>query len=298
MSRASVVVPALNEAKNLASWLPKLRGQLTVSDELLVVDNGSTDETASAAREGGAQVVLESRRGRARARNAGIRVSRGEFLVFVDADCRPEASWLENLIAPFADPGIGCVAGEIALNDNESSLGQYLADKRYLAQSVNLDHPFLPFAATGNVAFRREALDRIGYFDESLIDGEDADLCWRMQLQTGYRITIASNAVVRHLPALDARALFRQKLRHARAAALLYKKYRGHWAQAVPSMKKVYWEYRSILLRAARFGGEALAARVYLCKSPLPADGYQLLLETAEKLGRLQGAIRHHVWYP
>jgi GT2 family glycosyltransferase len=283
----SVVIPALDEATNLSRCLPVVRSQLPADAELIVVDNGSHDHTSEVARSHGARVVHEPVRGRARARNAGIRHARGALLVFLDADCLPGAGWLERLLAPFEDPRVGCVGGEILGAHFDTELGRYLAQKGHLSQAVNFAHPFLPFAASANVAFRRAVLDEIGLFDESLPDGEDADLCWQMQLYTDYKIVLAPTAIVRHLQRFSARTLVRQKRRHAYAAVLLYKKYRPHRLGELRSFKHIYWEYRSIIRRAL----------AYFLR-PVPAThGYQLLLEIGEKLGRLEGSLRHRVWY-
>ncbi len=290
-------MPALNEAGNLSSWLPRIQAQLTDRDELIVVDNGSTDQTASVARETGARVIVEPRRGRAFARNAGIRAANSEFVVFVDADCCPEQDWLARLLEPFENARVGCVAGEISIIGSSTSLGDYLEEKNYLSQQVNFQHPFLPFAATGNVAFRMQALEHVGGFDETLIDGEDADLCWRMQLRSEFLVVLASGSVVRHRPPPSAAALFRQKFRHARAAVVLYKKYRWPLSGGA-SIKKLYWEYRSIVRRGSRYAFACLAARLRLANAPSRAQGYQLSLELGEKLGHLSGSLRQRIWYP
>src|SRR5258705_8613232 len=111
MTRVSVIIPALNEAQNLASCLPRVKSQLSATDELIVVDNGSSDATASIAQAKGAKVVFESRRGRAIARNAGISAAQSDLIAFVDADCLPNPDWLVQLTKPFEDPAVGCVAG-------------------------------------------------------------------------------------------------------------------------------------------------------------------------------------------
>jgi glycosyltransferase involved in cell wall biosynthesis len=295
MVRASIIIPALNEENRLAHSLPMILAQLENDDELIVVDNGSTDHTAQIAASHGAKVIRESVRNRSRARNAGFENSRGQYAVFLDGDCCPEKNWLASLLAPFADPSIGCVAGEICILNNSSGLQAYLSAKSYLSQAENFKHPFLPYAGGANLAFRRCVLDTIGVFDEHLFSGHDADLCWRMQLQTGQRIVLVSSAAVSHSQNPSWRALFRQKRRHAHGAVLLYKKYRSQrWNERRP-LKQVYWEYRSILKRSS---GVALGLLRKDRESLRAPEHYQLLLEIAEKFGRLEGSLRHCVWYP
>ncbi len=296
--RVSVVIPALNEAANLGRCLAGVHSQVVPPTEVIVVDNGSTDGTAAAARSHGARVVHEPVRGRARARNAGIRRARGALLVFLDADCLPQVGWLERLLAPFEDSTVGCVGGETLCVEAGTELTKYLIAKRYLSQTSTFAHPFLPFAATATVAFRRKVFELVGLFDESLPDGEDADLSWRMQLETDYKILHAPEAKVHHLPVLPPLALLRQKRRHGYAAALLFKKYRVHRHAEERSLRHIYWEYRSLLRRNVGFLARTLAAKLHLCGNPPAHEGYQLLLEIGEKLGRLEGCLRHRIWYP
>jgi cellulose synthase/poly-beta-1,6-N-acetylglucosamine synthase-like glycosyltransferase len=295
--RASIVIPAFNEEKNLARVLPLVRQQLGPADEVLVVDNASTDRTASVARSFNAEVVLESNRGRGRARNAGLKRARGEYIVFLDADCLPQAGWLQSLIEPFDDPKVGCVGGEIINAKVETPLGKYLAAKGHLSQRVTFAHSFLPFAQSGNVAFRRSVFQEIGGFDHAMPEGEDADLCWRMQLQTQYRIVCVPDAVVLHMHDLSLRDFFRQKRRHASGAVLLFKKYRVQRRSEQPTLKRVYWEYTSIVRRSIRYILAKTLSYVGVSSKPDPDRGYQLLVEVGEKLGRLEGSLRHRAWY-
>ena len=294
----SVIIPALNEAENLTRNLPQVRAQLAPADELLVIDNGSSDESAAAAAKCGAEVIHELVRGRSQARNAGIRRARSEILVFLDADCTPQAGWLAELLKPFENPSIGCVAGAIQTIGTGTPFSNYLVNKGHLAQSVYFEHPFHPYAATGNAAFRRAVLERIGFFDEALWAGHDADLSWRMQLETTYKIAAAPLAIVSHKQDLSFNGFLKQKRRHAQGAVLLYKKYQHYRQAEVASFKEIYWEYRSIGKRGFDCLAQLLAARLGL-KSSLDLDQqYQLVIELGEKLGRIEGSIRNHVWYP
>jgi cellulose synthase/poly-beta-1,6-N-acetylglucosamine synthase-like glycosyltransferase len=297
MVRASIVIPAFNEEKNLARLLPLIVAQLGPDDELLVVDNASLDRTSSVAKSLNAKVVPESYRGRGRARNAGFKHARGEYVVFLDADCFPQSDWLQQLLQPFADGSVGCVGGEIINAEIDTPLGKYLAAKGHLSQRVTFAHSFLPFAQTGNVAFRRCVIENIGAFDEGMTEGEDADLCWRMQLETAYRLVFAERAVVHHAHDLSPGVFLRQKRRHAYGAVLLYKKYRSRWQVEPMTFKRTYWDYRSIVRRSLDFGLRKVLARAGLSAEPKNEQGFQLLVEIGEKWGRIEGAIRHRVWF-
>ncbi len=298
MVRTSIIIPAFNEAENLTRILPPVLAQVGPMDEVIVVDNGSLDGTANVASTWGVLVVKESVRGRSRARNKGIESSRGKVLVFLDADCHPSPDWLHNLLMPFDKSEVGCVAGEIRILNSGTRLGRYLNSKGHLSQQVNFAHPFLPYAGSGNVAFRREILEQIGGFDEELYSGHDADICWRMQLETNYQIVLSSDAVVDHHQTLTFPALVRQKRRHAYGAVLLYKKYKDRRNLENRCFKTVYWEYRSIFKRALRFLVNPAAVRFGVARALPSEQGYQLLMEISEKVGRIEGSIQQRVWYP
>ena len=294
----SVIIPALNEAKNLSRNLPQVRAQLDRTDELIVVDNGSSDATVAIAKEHGADVVFESVRGRSQARNAGIKRSRGEIVVFLDADCLPEQDWLHHLIVGFEDARVGCVAGEITVSHGDNGLGRYLSKKGHLTQEVNFQHPFLPFGGSANVAFRRSVLDKIGGFDENLFSGHDADLCWRMQLETDLKIIRAPDAIVYHSQTLTPKEVIRQKRRHGHGSVLLFKKYRRYRERERRPLKQVYWEYHSILSRAARSIWRKTIKDENLVTLKAPEQNFQILLEIGEKLGRIEGSVRNRIWFP
>lgn len=97
MSSISVVIPAWNDAEFLAVCLDALRRQSRAADEIIVVDNASSDTTASIAAANGARVVYEPRRGIPAATAAGFDAATGEILARLDADSIPPADWLERV---------------------------------------------------------------------------------------------------------------------------------------------------------------------------------------------------------
>lgn len=113
----SVVIPAWNEAESLAKTIDRIGDALRANEaqgiewEIIVCDNASTDDTPEIARRAGARVTRESERGIARARNAGARVARGEWLLFIDADSYPSSELLSDVRGVVGAGGIiGCGA--------------------------------------------------------------------------------------------------------------------------------------------------------------------------------------------
>jgi len=149
-------------------------------------------------------------------RNAGVRASNGEIIVFTDAGCRPEAEWLSRLLGPLQEgeqvtAGLALTAsGDVGLYGHATELARA---SRYLTECPTI-----------NLAFRREALDEVGGFDESFAYGSDVDFSWRL-IDAGYRIRSVPDAVVlRHDWGTWRRQLRRSYL-YGRARARLYRKH-------------------------------------------------------------------------
>jgi glycosyltransferase involved in cell wall biosynthesis len=97
----SVVIPARDDAEELRRCLELLAGQTRPADEVIVVDNASRDDTAEVARRGGARVVECARRGIPAASAAGLDAATGDLLLRLDADCRPDADWIDEVVRAF-----------------------------------------------------------------------------------------------------------------------------------------------------------------------------------------------------
>ncbi len=158
--------------------------------EILVVDNASSDGTQrvarsriEAAREAGAdlRIVTETRKGLTRARQCGQREARGEYVAWVDADTEMPAGWLERVRRAFASSSdVVCVSGPY----------RYLDQPRMQRAMVQLYWRILAIpsywytgylAVGGNFAVRRDAVEKIGGFDESIaFYGEDTNIARRL----------------------------------------------------------------------------------------------------------------------
>ena len=116
--KISVIIVTYNRAAMLEDALLSLTRQVRLPDEVVVVDNGSSDNTKEIIKSFDSKLVikyvLEDKRGIPIARNAGIKNSTGDIIAFTDDDCVPDKEWLHYLELPFLrDPAIGMVGGEI-----------------------------------------------------------------------------------------------------------------------------------------------------------------------------------------
>jgi glycosyltransferase involved in cell wall biosynthesis len=117
--RVSVIVCAHDEARYLAACLHSLLAQSRISDDILVINNASTDATRAVAEAvPGVRVVDEPRKGLVVARETGRLMASGDLLVYVDADCRAPVSWLERIERRFlADPDLIALSGPYRFYD-------------------------------------------------------------------------------------------------------------------------------------------------------------------------------------
>ncbi len=236
---ASVVVATLDRPDDLRRALASLSRQDTARRiEIVVVDNhphsGLTrpivDEFA------GVRLVEERRRGLSYARNAGIAASSGAIVIATDDDAIVPPNWVETLLAPFGDPEVMVVTGDVtpdAVDSKAERLFEAYGGLGRGPERMRVDGtwfrdfrravPTWRLGGTANAAFRACIFTdpAIGLLDESLGAGtpagcsEDTDLFYRV-LRAGYRIVYEPSAVVRHRHRTTMRALRRQIFAYAK----------------------------------------------------------------------------------
>lgn len=207
----TVVIPAWNEWDLTRACLESLRPTLGVRDEVVVVDNGSTDGTAAGLRHySWARVVSHERNlGFAAGCNSGAAVASGDVVVFLNNDTLLPSRWLDPLLAPFADPGVGAtgprsnfVSGPQLVEPVDYDPTRMPELNRF-ARSWRDVHRGRTTEVTRLVGFclavRRDLLEELGGFDERFGLGghEDDDLCLRISA-AGRRLLIADASFVHH----------------------------------------------------------------------------------------------------
>lgn len=207
----SVIVPAHNAADTIVDCLHAIYAQRdATATEIIVIDDGSTDETARLAEAAGATIIRQARGRPAAARNAGIRAARGEIICCTDADCAPTPEWLARLTAPFADSSIAAAKGSYATRQREIVARfvqlEYEDKYDYMRGATTID-----FIDTYAAAYRREVVLEDGLFDERFDYLEDQELSFRMA-DRGRRMVFQPEAVVYHRHAASLSAYTRKKL--------------------------------------------------------------------------------------
>jgi len=210
---ASVIIPNWNGVRLLRRCLDSLQQQTLSSAEIIIVDNGSTDDSLDVLQAEYPKVrvlALQQNTGYTGGCNAGMMAARGHYLVLLNNDTEAEPQWLETLVNGLsAYPQAGMATSRIMLFDRRDVLNAAgdsygkdgIPNSRGVWQQFSPDYatPSFVFGGSGGaVAYRREMLAEVGLFDESFFMWcEDVDLSWRSQL-AGWKCIYIPNAVIYH----------------------------------------------------------------------------------------------------
>ena len=219
-NKVSIIVVNWNGERFLKDCLGALSGQSYANYEIILVDNGSSDDSVRFARKNFPEVklvVLRENTGFTGGNTAGLNVAVGSFVGLVNNDARPEKTWLENLIQPMLlDRTIGLCTSKLIFEDlrtlNSAGDGLTTAGvgfNRGLGQEVARFAATEPvFGACGAAGlYRRRMLDEIGFLDEDFfLYDEDTDLNFRAQL-AGWKCIYVPNAIAYHVANATSRRL-------------------------------------------------------------------------------------------
>jgi cellulose synthase/poly-beta-1,6-N-acetylglucosamine synthase-like glycosyltransferase len=222
---ASVIVPVYNGARTLDACLNALFHQTIAPSryEVIVVDDGSTDGSAQVAARYGVMLVSQEHAGAAAARNQGARQAQGCILVFTDADCEPCCDWIEQMLAPFGDPGVVGVKG--AYRTRQSSLIARFAQAEYEEKYDRLARAdWIDFVDTYAAAYRRDVFVEQGGFDPGFRFDEDQEFSFRLAA-AGYKMVFARTAIVYHQHPSRLRAYAKRKAQLGRWKVQVHLRY-------------------------------------------------------------------------
>ena len=266
----SIIVPVYNNPQDLRECLSALIGSSCSGSEIIVVDDGSTDETFSVAAGMGVAVLrLAKNSGPAAARNFGVRHARGDILFFVDADVVVMPGAVSRVVQTFNEqPGVDALFGSYDVRPRI---------KGVISQYRNLLHHFVhqkgnPEASTfwsGCGAIRRYAFEKIGGFDEKWLAIEDIELGYRLRL-ADHRILLDKELHGTHLKTWTLRSMIRTDVvcRAIPWARLIME------SKFVPNDLNLQWRQRLSgimvlltipLLGLGVFGGEWLLIPALVC---------------------------------
>ena len=213
--KATVVIPNLNGAGWLKDSIESIWAQTMQDLELIVVDNGSTDESLAIAqsyqgRPGYTLIQNDTNTGFSHAVNQGIRAAKGEYVALFNNDAFAEPDWLENLIAAAEQDGRIFAVSSLMIRHFERELADDAGDYVTLLgfackrgdgmKASRYQKPGRVFSACGGAAlYRKSILDEIGLFDETFFAYyEDVDISWRAN-SLGYKNVYCPTARCYHI---------------------------------------------------------------------------------------------------
>lgn len=222
----TVLVPGHNEGRHLSKLVASMKKQTYQHIELVVVDDGSTDNTAiigqSFEKKGDIDIFLRcgERGGKASAANLGLRYAKGKFIVHLDADSSLAPDALEKILIPFYRyPHVGAVGGNLVVRNESDSLTTTMQYMEYI-QSISVGRIVLSKLGLYKIvsgafgAFPRKLLDRMGGWD--IGPGLDGDITVKIR-KLGYKVLFEENAVcLTHVPTTW-KALTKQRRRWSRS---------------------------------------------------------------------------------
>lgn len=192
--KVSVVIPAYNASKTIDLCLRSILRQNFSDYEVIVVDDGSIDDTKEKVKKYSVRLISNAHGGSSAARNTGFKASKGDILVFFDSDCVAKKDLIAQLIEPLKDPKIGVTQAwwEVA---NKDRLIPALIFKTYEYFTRNLNYP--DFLWSYCFAIRRELFQKLGMFDLIWTRVEDVDFAYKV-IKGGYKIYLMKEVRVGH----------------------------------------------------------------------------------------------------
>jgi len=237
--KVSVIIPAYNEEKVIEQSIKSIINQTYKNLELIVVDDGSTDNTSVLAQKytdlPNVKVLKKVNGGKANAINYGIEHSSGELIMIVDADSKLEKKAVELMARYFEDPEIAAVAGSVYVS-NKVNLITKLQTLEYI-EGLNMVRNGQAFLKLVNIIpgpigmFRKKALYEVGLYDDDTF-AEDCDVTLKL-IAHGYKIDFESEAVAKTEAPENIFDLIKQRYRWTRGIL-----------QAIKKHKSLLWNFK------------------------------------------------------
>jgi len=224
--KVSVVVASYNGGRTLRACLESLQRLNYPDYEVIVVDDGSTDDTPEILKTfPGVRTVRQLNLGLSAARNTGIAAAAGDIVAFTDSDCRADEDWLYYLIGDSLRGGWSAVGGHNFLPPEDSPVAAAVAASPGGPAHVMLTDREAEHVPGCNMAFWKWALEQIGGFDPVFHKaGDDVDVCWRL-MECGHKVGFSPAGFVWHYRRSTIKAYLKQQAGYGEAEAMLGRKH-------------------------------------------------------------------------
>jgi O-antigen biosynthesis protein len=223
--QVSVVVCSYNGAETIGECCAGLARLEYPNYEVIVVDDGSSDETAAIAQAYGFLVIRTQNGGLSRARNIGMEAATGEIVAYLDDDTVPDPHWLSYLALAFMNSTHAGIGGPNISPAGDGFVAECVSNSPGNPTHVLLSDQEAEHIPGCNMAFRKGALQAVKGFDPQFrTAGDDVDLCWRLQHE-GWTLGFSPGAMVWHHRRNSIKGFWRQQVNYGKAEALLEMKW-------------------------------------------------------------------------
>lgn len=279
---ATVVIACYNGGADLLEQVRAVGLQLEEGQsELILADNGSNDGSVEAALAQGfpgvRSIPATQRRGQSHARNAGAQAGTGQVVLFLDQDDHARPGYLDSMRRALVEHDF--VASRLCIDQLNDPVTMR---SRRPAQVTGLGGGLYPWGYGSTLGIDRALFEAVGGFDEDLVNGEDVDLCYRVQERFAVSLELAQDAVLDYRLRSGWRRILRQGRLYGRSGPDIYIRHRMHGMRADP------------LRRVVRLW----LGLVRQCLSRDQGRRWEAVFVLGARLGRLEGAVRRGVWYP
>jgi mycofactocin system glycosyltransferase len=308
----SIVIPVKDRADELKRCLTSLSCLNYPREKLqvIVVDDGSCDDSPQVARQFRAMLVPSGGTGRgpAAARNVGASLANGEILAFIDSDCSASQEWLNELIPAFNNPAMAAVGGQVdgmctesAVDRYESIMSSLSLGARERTGSGGSDTFYLPSC---NLLVRRSAFRSAGGFKDEMHVGEDVDLTWRLR-DNGWTISYLPAGNVLHEHRSSIRSFMSRRFDYGTSEGMLQLLHpRRRKQMVVPPLLALLLALCLItpfagswplLLALGLLAADTVSVRVRFARRGLPIGLLSLLGGRLRALGSLVYYLSYHL---
>jgi glycosyltransferase involved in cell wall biosynthesis len=282
----SIIVCSYNGGQTLTACLESL-GKLNYPDyEIILVDDGSTDNTAAIAEQfPHVRYIYQTNHGLSHARNTGAHAAKGEVFAYTDSDCMADPDWLYFLIGTLVSSDFVGVGGPNVTPPAQNWIQACVAGSPGGPSHVLLTDTIAEHIPGCNMAFYRWAFENVGGFDvEYRKAGDDVDFCWRLQ-QGGGVIGFSPTALVWHHRRFTLRAFLKQQEGYGEAESLLRFKHlvffgptgTAKWRGQIYGTPRFSWFLNSPIIYHGVFG-EGFFQSIY----PTPQSDVAAYLSSVE----------------
>lgn len=238
--KISVIVCVYNGASTLTECLQGLQNLNYSNYEVLVINDGSTDNTLDITSSFDFKIITTQNLGLSYARNLGLEKSQGEIVAYIDVDAYPDPDWLSYLAIEFNSSEFAAIGGPNISPEKVGLISECVNNAPGSPTQVLLTDRTAEHIPGCNMAFRRDRLLEIGGFDSQFrIAGDDVDVCWKLQ-ENGKTVGFSPAAIVWHYRRNTVKGFWKQQYCYGKAEALLEQK----WPKKYNNFGHRNWEGR------------------------------------------------------